>query len=238
MIDQSTLSGRIVAAALRLAAERAWSAVSLRDIAEAAGVTLADLGQHFSGKSGILIAFNKAIDDEVLRNAPKASPDQAPRDMVFEVVMARFDALAPYRSAIRSIVRERGGDGRLAASLLKSQYWMLQAAGVDTDGAKGAARVAGLASVYAGVFRIWLDDDDPGLARTMAALDRRLRSGERTLSSVEGVCDGARRMVSAACQTGDRLRSMLRARRGDESATGHETTDDVPPSGAPAAGSA
>jgi hypothetical protein len=28
--------------------------------------------------------------------------------------------------------------------------------------------------------RVWLDDDDPGLARTMAELDKRLRQAERT----------------------------------------------------------
>ena len=43
--------------------------------------------------------------------------------------------------------------------------------------------------------RTWLKDDDPGLARTMAALDRRLRRGEQTLSSIdafaEKVCDVA-----------------------------------------------
>ncbi|HEX2257777.1 MAG TPA: TetR/AcrR family transcriptional regulator, partial [Afifellaceae bacterium] len=40
-------------------------------------------------------------------------------------------------------------------------------------------RAQGLALVWARVMRVWLDDDDPGLARTMAALDRRLREAER-----------------------------------------------------------
>ena len=44
-------------------------------------------------------------------------------------------------------------------------------------------RVAGLGMIYASVFGIWLEDDDPGLARTMAALDRRLRRGERTCAA-------------------------------------------------------
>jgi hypothetical protein len=57
-------------------------------------------------------------------------------------------------------------------------------------------KVAGLASVYASVFRTWLDDDDPGLARTMAALDRRLRRGERTFARIEDGLDLVRRMVA------------------------------------------
>ena len=48
-----------------------------------------------------------------------------------------------------------------------------------------ALRVAGLGLTYASVFRTWLEDDDAGLARTMAALDRRLRRGQQTLDGLE-----------------------------------------------------
>jgi len=225
MIDHSTLNGRIVAAALRLAAERPWSGIALRDIAEAAGVTLSDLSREFSGKVEILVAFNRMIDDEVLRAAPKPPAEQSPRDAVFEVVMARFDALMPYRSAVRAIVRDASPDGRLLSSLLRSQRWMLQAAGLDTDGVRGGVRVAGLTSVYASVFRTWLDDDDPGLARTMAALDRRLRSGERTLTSVEDVCSGLRRMG----ETARGLMQRVRPRRTADAPPPEAANDVAPP---------
>ena len=33
--------------------------------------------------------------------------------------------------------------------------------------------------------RVWLDDDDPGLARTMAALDKRLREAERAVMRLD-----------------------------------------------------
>jgi ubiquinone biosynthesis protein COQ9 len=233
MIDQSTLSGRIVAAAFRLAAERPWSSVTLRDIADAAGVTLADLAREFDGKTDILIAFNRAIDDEVLRNAPKPAEGQPRRDAVFEAVMARFDALMPHRTAIASIVRGAAQDPRLGKSLMTSQARMLQAAGIDTDGLRGAARVAGLASVYAAVFRIWLDDDDPGLARTMAALDRRLRSGERTLANVEDACRGLSRAARTVCDLG---RNFASRRRGTDTSPPADSAPDTPPA-APAGSS-
>jgi AcrR family transcriptional regulator len=188
MLDQLTAKGRIIAAAMRLAQSRRWSEVTLRDIAEEAGANLIEVRQSFSGKSDILTAFVRAVDDDVLRRAPKPAPDQAVRDQIFEVVMSRFDVLAPYKAAMISIARDAGVDSGLACAVLASQHWMLQAAGVDTAGARGAVRVAGLASVYATVFRVWLEDDDPGLARTMAALDRRLRRGERNLQALDSVC--------------------------------------------------
>ncbi|HXF54716.1 MAG TPA: TetR/AcrR family transcriptional regulator [Hyphomicrobiaceae bacterium] len=205
MLDQLTAKGRIIAAALRLAATRRWGEVTLRDIAEEAGSNLVELKQIFSSKSAILAAFVRAVDDEVLRRVPRRAPDQAARDAIFEVVMSRFDVLAPYKAALASIVRDAGPDYDLVCASLASQHWMLQAAGIDTEGARGAVRVAGLASVYASVFHTWLDDDDPGLARTMAALDRRLRRGERNLETLEGVC-------GAFCRLGEIFTGWSRSR--------------------------
>ena len=57
-------------------------------------------------------------------------------------------------------------------------------------------RAQGLALVWARVMRVWLDDEDPGLARTMAALDKRLREAERTVDAArmpgEDSCAAAR----------------------------------------------
>jgi hypothetical protein len=51
-------------------------------------------------------------------------------------------------------------------------------------------------AVYARVFDIWLDDADPGLARTMAALDSRLRRGERVIQRMDDIGAAAVRVCS------------------------------------------
>lgn len=196
MIDETTLKGRIVAAALRLAAEKPWRDVTLADIADRAGVGLADVRQHFATKIAILFAFAREIDDEMLRAVPRRTSGQSTRDALFEVIMSRFDRLASYRPALKSIVGSGLPDPAMARSLLRTQHWMLEAAGVDTGRPGGLVRTAGLASVYASVMRTWLDDDDPGLARTMAALDRRLRSGERSLRTLDDLAGVACRLAS------------------------------------------
>jgi AcrR family transcriptional regulator len=202
MFDPSIPRDALIAAALRLAAERPWADVTLADIAEAAGRALPDLKKEFGSKGEIIAAFTSAVDDEVLARAPKRTPDQPVRDTLFEVIMCRFDVLAPYRPALRSIVQSGLPDPAQMRFVLESQRWMLEAAGVNTAGLEGGFKVAGLATVYGSVFRTWLADDDPGLARTMAALDRRLRRGERTLTRVEEVCSGLTRFVSAAMPRG------------------------------------
>jgi AcrR family transcriptional regulator len=196
MIDHSTPKGRVLAAALACAARQSWAEVSLADIAGQAKVPLGEMRDLFSSKSAIIAELLRAVDREVLNRIDKVQ-DQEKRDLLFDVLMTRFDVLAPHKAALKSMAQAGGADLALAAPLLASQHWMLQAAGIDTSGPGGALRVAGLAGIYASVFRTWLEDDDPGQARTMAALDRRLRRGERTLRQVDGVASAVRRLATA-----------------------------------------
>ena len=102
--------------------------------------------------------------------------------------MRRFDALHPYRDAMEVLGRELPGDPMaalaLGTGLLRSMAWMLEAAGIATHGLRGAVAVKLTAGAYAATLRVWLSDDTPDLAQTMATLDRRLRGIERWLGSV------------------------------------------------------
>ncbi len=230
MIDIQTNEGRIVSAALRLAGERPWQDVTLRDIGEAAGINLAELSELFSSKSEILGRFVRLVDREVLASSPAPQPGESARDGLFEVIMARLDALEPYKAALKSIAGSGESELSMVRPMLSSQGWMLQAAGIDSEGPVGAVRTAGLASVYASVFRVWLDDDDPGLARTMAVLDRRLRSGESVMSGIDGAVGIARRVKST-------LMSGFSSRRGSQSEPHDDDVVDNDVGGAGEAGS-
>jgi AcrR family transcriptional regulator len=189
MLDTTTTSGRIISAALRLAGERPWADVTLPDIAKAANVSLVELRRAFASKADVIAAFVRAVDDAVLERAPERSREapgsQSPRDALFDVIMSRFDVLAPYKPALKSITATWPTDPALLRALSLSQAWMLRAAGIPAEGLEGQVKGAGLGALYASVFRTWLQDDDAGLARTMAALDRRLRRGESTLNSID-----------------------------------------------------
>lgn len=225
MLDETTTRGRIIASALRLAAEKPWADVTLSEIAHGGGAGLVELKGVFAGKGAILAAFVSDVDDEMLRRAPRRRPEDAARDALFEVVMTRLDVLAPYKAALRSIMREAAADPALLGAALSSQRWMLAAAGISTDGPAGVVRRAGIAGLYASILRTWLDDDDPGHARTMAALDRRLRSGERTLSTIDGVLEGLCRITR-----GFGRRARTAAERSSSSQAPPPATDPPSPS--------
>lgn len=176
---------KIVDAALRLAASRGWTGLSLAEIAKSARVDLPVLSGLFGSKNDILAAFSRRIDAEVLKLAAAEDlSDEAARDRLFDVLMMRFDTLAAYKPALKRISHDLQRDPVAAAGLvrpmLQSLGWMLEAAGIDSSGLGGAMRVRGLALVWGAVFRIWLEDGDDQ-ARTMAELDRRLRRGEMLL---------------------------------------------------------
>jgi hypothetical protein len=65
---------------------------------------------------------------------------------------------------------------------------MLEAAGIGATGPRGKLRAQGAALMFARVVSVWLDDDEEGLDRSMAALDRGLASAERWDGFVGDLC--------------------------------------------------
>ncbi len=70
---------------------------------------------------------------------------------------------------------------------LNSQRFMLASAGISTEGPLGRVKLQGVVIAFARVTEVWLEDEDPALARTMAALDREIRNGERFMERAEDV---------------------------------------------------
>jgi hypothetical protein len=112
--------------------------------------------------------------------------------------MRRIEVLAPHKDAVRSLIRSASFNPGLALALnglaVRSQQWMLSAADISASGPRGMVRAQGLAVLFASVLRTWVNDDDPGLARTMAALDRALARGQRW----SGLLDDVLRMSACA----------------------------------------
>ena len=174
------LEGAVIAAALTLAADRSWSGLALADIAGAAEIGLADLYRAFPSKASILKTFAHRIDAAMI--ALPGEADASAHDRLFEVLMHRFDLLAEYKPGLRGLAHD-ARRGRLdvlalACQLPRSLGWMLEAAGISASGFKGAVRVKLLGLAYLATVRVWLEDDSPDLARTMASLDRALKRAE------------------------------------------------------------
>lgn len=200
MLDTATPRGRILDAAMQLAARRGWRDLTFGAIAQQAGVPITELRGEYRSKPALLAAFTRAVDDALFANLTPAAAGIAPRDQLFDLIMARFDLLAPYRLALQRIAADLEFDAgsmlALAGPSAASSYWLLQGAGIPPDGSRGW-RVAGLSMVHARAFRVWLADEDAGLARTMAALDNGLRRAERIDTRLDGFVATKRAVLSA-----------------------------------------
>jgi AcrR family transcriptional regulator len=203
---------KIIAAFLALLSEKQIEQVGFAEIAETAGVSLAQLRGEFSSSLAILAAHIKAVDRAVLGEDLSDMAEEPPRERLFDVLMRRLELLAPYRQAVRSLLRSAGSNPPLAVALnglaVRSQQWMLTAAGIGASGPRGLLRAQGLAVLFGSVLRSWVRDDDPGLAGTMAALDRALGRGQRFSGLLDDLC----RISSRICQ----LRPRRRRRRSED----------------------
>jgi len=202
---------KIIAAFLELLADKRFEQIGFNDIADAAGVTLATLRGEFPSTLAILAAQMKAVDRAVLAEKLGDVADEPPRERLFDVLMRRLETIRPHRDAVRSLMRSARRNPPLALALdalaVRSQQWMLAAADIDAAGPRGMMRAQGLALLFAAVLRTFVDDEDPGLAPTMAALDRALARGQRFSGLLDDLCCVPARLC--------RLRPGRRRRRGD-----------------------
>ena len=182
MVKKADVPRHIVATALELAALQGWRHTTLGDVAAAAKLPLGEVLAVYPSKTAIVSAFSREIDAAVLAGDEPEIAGQPPRDRLFDVIMRRFDALAPHRDAVRAIAGATVCDPASALcgafTFRRSMAAMLEAARIGTSGLAGLLRVKGLAAVYLVVLRVWLDDDSEDMAKTMAALDKRLRQAE------------------------------------------------------------
>ena len=180
---------KIVDALMALVAEKPWDEISLTDVAAGAGLSLAQFRDLFPSKGAVLGAFSRRIDKQVLDASTKDLADESPKDRLFDVLMRRFAAMAPYRPALKAINHWAMHDPAALPALnqlaINSLRFMLEAAGVNSEGPLGALKLQGLALAWTRVFHIWLVDESEDLATTMAALDKELARGEIFVARAE-----------------------------------------------------
>ena len=183
---------KAVDALMALLAEQSFEQIGLAEVAGRAGLKLSALRSEFGSTLAIVGAHIKDIDRAVLAGSTADMAEEPARERLFDVLMRRLEALAPYKTAVRSLLRSARRNPGLALALnamaVRSKSWMLEAAGIGASGPKGALRAQGAALMFARVLSVWFDDDEPGLDRTMAALGRGLASAERWAGFLDDLC--------------------------------------------------
>ena len=219
----------IVEALMRLAAEEPFEDIRIAAICREAGVSLAQFRDLFPSKGAVLGALSRMIDHAVLSRPSDDMAGEGAKDRLFDVLMARLDAMAPYRAGLKGVAewarRDPGSAYQLNATLINSMRFMMEAADLDHEGVHGAIKLQGLVGLWTRVLDVWFDDDDPGLARTMAELDRVLERGGRVAARL----DDLHRLASPLRNFAAAILASGRRRRRPESLRGVDDRDAFPP---------
>jgi AcrR family transcriptional regulator len=164
---------KIALAALRLA-DKGWSKVTLEAVAKAANIKPADLKQRFATPAKLAGVIAAEIDREAFAGA---KPAGTPHDILFDLLMARFDMLQKHRRAIVNMAEaartDRSLSCALAAATLDGIYRLIAASKLTKPARPVLA--LGLTGIYGWAFFHWQRDESRDMAKTMAALDRALR---------------------------------------------------------------
>lgn len=177
----------LIAAALAIAADKGWRAVTVMDAARAAEIPLPLARERFPSRAAILMGLGRMADQAVLAEVPT---DGSVRDRLFDLLMRRLDAFQQHRAGVVAALRALPSDPAtaimLACATRRSMRWMLDAAGVPSGGLGGELRLRGLIGVWLWAVRAWEKDDSQDLSATMAALDTALGRAEQAAKWLGG----------------------------------------------------
>ena len=182
----------LVTAAMKMAGEQGWGAVSVLAAARAAGLPLDRARARFPGRHRVLTALGRMADQAALADP---APEGTARDRIFDLLMRRMDVFQAHRDGVLALMRALPGEPATAALLAcatqRSMGWMLDAAGISSAGLRGALRVRGLMAVWLWAMRAWQTDESADLSATMAALDTALARAEPMANWLNGVATPA-----------------------------------------------
>ena len=183
---------RIFDTALRLFRDKGFEASTMRDIAEAAGLSLGAAYHYFPSKDAIVLAYYHRVQDAheiAVRDAFASTP--AVRDRLAAALHAKFDILAHDRPLMGALLRYTGDPahplsflGRATRDLQQRSVAIFRAA-IAQERLPDDLRVLTptlLWAMHMGLLLYFLYDDSPKQRRTRALTDGAVDLVARALS--------------------------------------------------------
>ena len=177
-----------ITAALSLAADTPWANLTLKQIADEAGLSMVEL--HGVADKADLAASVEAHFDKAMSEGSFES-DETPRTRLFDVIMMRFEAMEDVREGARSYLKWRdrslSGLSNRVKGRAATARWALSCSGLDGGGSLPLPlQITGLAWAIAQAERAWKQETSPDLTRTMATLDTELIALEERAQWLKG----------------------------------------------------
>jgi hypothetical protein len=194
MSEANGARAALAEAALKRAAARGWRGVTLHELADLARRPVGDF--HPLTPADAFDCVDEYFDRAAAKGASAPNLNDPARERVFDVAMARFEAMEPHRAGVLALDQAHGPDPiaqtAAHARATRTARWLLALAGDEGDGVGAAARTQALAFVLRQARAAWAKDEAGDFAKTMAALDKGLRRSEDFFDQVGKVAAGLR----------------------------------------------
>ena len=173
MTDKEIIIAKLT---LKILKKKSWRVITLDEVIKTSK------NVNIKSKIDLLKNINRYVDDALIIQMSKLEISST-KDMLFEVLMARFDILQQNRKSFIEIYKFFKKSPQqfihLLPSFLESMIVTAEIAKYNVNGLKGSFRLKGLMAIYFVTFFQWLDDKTTSLERTMTNLDKNLDQAEK-----------------------------------------------------------
>jgi AcrR family transcriptional regulator len=181
MATKQTPEQKFVTAACKAIEADGWTNLNLADVARKAKIPLSTVYDICPTKAALLPLIGKDVDLRFLENVSGIDETMHARDRAFDAILSWFEQLQPLKPVFTAIRNDSRGDLSLIVDLvpmaMRSAHWIAASARLPDIGWRGFAVTRGIGLLLADTLSVWLADSDD-MAKTMAHIDRRLRTIE------------------------------------------------------------
>ena len=168
---------------LKLLKKKSWSEISLKEI-------IRNSKKHknlIKTKNDLLKNINRYVD-YLLKKETSSIEKSSTKDMLFEVIMARFDVLQKYRDSFLTLFESFKSKPQksiiLIPSFLESMFLTASLANIGIKGIKGSLIIKGIFIIYIATYLEWVNDTSKSLEKTMTVLDQYLNKTSKILKFI------------------------------------------------------
>ena len=139
---------------------------------------------NMNNKIDLILNINNYFDFLLKKNLANIEKSSQ-RDMLFEIMMARYDILNEYRTSVKNIINHFMSRPqevlKLIPKLVESKILIATFANINLNGIQGVIKIKIIFGLYYITLFTWFNDENESLEKTMSVLDKYLNNIEKVI---------------------------------------------------------
>ena len=168
---------------LKLLKKKSWGEIRLEEIIKNSKKPK----KLIKTKNDLLKNINRYVD-YLLKKETSFIEKSSTKDMLFEIIMLRFDVLQKYRNSFLTLFDSYKYKPQkliiLIPSFLESMFLTASLANIEIKGIKGSLTIKGIFIIYIATYLEWINDTSKSLDKTMTTLDQYLNKTSKILNFI------------------------------------------------------